>query len=58
MLTFYRLELVSKVGNEPAVIGLLRVFKDYYPDIIIGNLSSGRGSMPPVSVNHFCWKSR
>ncbi|KAL1601610.1 Phosphate metabolism transcription protein [Paraconiothyrium brasiliense] len=30
------LELARGLGNEPALQGLLRVYKDYYPDIILG----------------------
>lgn len=37
-------------GNDPAVFGLLRVYKDYYPDIIIGSAMSGRTSASMVST--------
>lgn len=39
------LELARKVGNEPALVGLIRVYKDYYPDVIIGDLAAGRASV-------------
>ncbi|KAJ4289809.1 Phosphate metabolism transcription protein [Kalmusia sp. IMI 367209] len=32
-----RLELARGLGNEPALQGLLRIYKDYYPDIILGS---------------------
>lgn len=37
------------MGNEPALQGLLRVYKDYYPDIILGSTSTSRKSFAPVS---------
>ncbi|KAF2755166.1 Mis6-domain-containing protein [Pseudovirgaria hyperparasitica] len=42
-----RYELCRIVGNEPAVLRLLSVYKDYYPDIIISSANPGRGSLPP-----------
>ncbi|KFA78551.1 hypothetical protein S40288_01449 [Stachybotrys chartarum IBT 40288] len=30
------MDLSRKTGNDPSIVGLLRVFKDYYPDIIVG----------------------
>ncbi|KAH7073756.1 Mis6-domain-containing protein [Paraphoma chrysanthemicola] len=41
------LELSRGLGNEPALQGLLRVFKDYYPDIILGTTSTSRKSFAP-----------
>ncbi|KAF2397240.1 Mis6-domain-containing protein [Trichodelitschia bisporula] len=38
------LELCRWVGNEPALIGLLRVYQNYYPEIIVGSTVSGRAS--------------
>lgn len=46
----YRLELSRGLGNEPALQGLLRVYKDYYPDIILGSTSTSRKSFAPVSI--------
>jgi centromere protein I len=43
------LELSRGLGNEPALQGLLRVYKDYYPDIILGSASMSRKSFAPVS---------
>jgi centromere protein I len=39
------LELSRRVGNEPALVGLIRVYKDYYPDVIVGDATSGRASV-------------
>ncbi|KAI9891437.1 MAG: hypothetical protein M1814_002756 [Vezdaea aestivalis] len=39
------LELARIVGEEPALVGLIRVFKDYYPDIIIQNTAKARASL-------------
>ncbi|KAH7117647.1 Mis6-domain-containing protein [Dendryphion nanum] len=41
------LELSKSTGNEPALQGLLRVYKDYYPDIILGSAPISRQSFPP-----------
>ncbi|KAL1653580.1 Phosphate metabolism transcription protein [Didymella pomorum] len=43
-----RLELSRGLGNEPALQGLLRVYKDYYPDIILGSASTSRKSFAPT----------
>ena len=39
-----RLELCSSMAPQPALVGFLRVFKDYYPDVIVGNATAGRAS--------------
>jgi hypothetical protein len=39
-----RMELMRQAGNEPPLVGLLRVYKDYYPDVIVGD-TSGRASV-------------
>jgi centromere protein I len=41
----YRLELSRRVGNEPSLVGLIRVYKDYYPDVIVGDAANGRASV-------------
>ncbi|KAF2688950.1 Mis6-domain-containing protein [Lentithecium fluviatile CBS 122367] len=41
------LEYSRSLGNEPALQGLLRIYKDYYPDIILGTTSTNRHSFPP-----------
>ncbi|KAF2652433.1 Mis6-domain-containing protein [Lophiostoma macrostomum CBS 122681] len=41
------LELSRGLGNEPALQGLLRVYRDYYPDIIIASTTATRNSFPP-----------
>ncbi|KAI4908679.1 hypothetical protein J4E90_008411 [Alternaria incomplexa] len=41
------LELSRGLGNEPALQGLLRVYKDYYPDIILGSTSTSWKSFAP-----------
>ncbi|KAF3049884.1 hypothetical protein E8E11_002227 [Didymella keratinophila] len=42
------LELSRGLGNEPALQGLLRVYKDYYPDIVLGSASTNRKSFAPI----------
>lgn len=44
------LEISRGIGNEPALQGLLRVYKDYYPDIILGSTSTSRKSFAPSGV--------
>jgi len=44
------MELMRQVGNEPPLVGLMRVYKDYYPDVIVGDGVSGRASVFTVSV--------
>jgi centromere protein I len=41
----FSLELSRRVGNEPSLVGLIRVYKDYYPDVIVGDAASGRASV-------------
>ncbi|KAI9677674.1 MAG: hypothetical protein M1817_006629 [Caeruleum heppii] len=38
-----RLELARSTNNEPGLIGLTRVYKDYYPDVVVA-ATAGRGS--------------
>ncbi|KAL6910926.1 Mis6 domain-containing protein [Trichoderma evansii] len=50
------LNLSRQTANDPYLIGLLRVYKDYYPEIILGELVRGRASAfkhPDIS-----WKER
>lgn len=42
--TQYRLGLSRQTGNDPCLVGLLRVFKDYYPEIIVGDAVRGKAS--------------
>ncbi|KAK2628629.1 hypothetical protein QTJ16_001732 [Diplocarpon rosae] len=43
------MELIRQAGNEPPLVGLMRVYKDYYPDVIVGEVTSGRASIFTVS---------
>ncbi|KAL6360316.1 hypothetical protein LRP88_06020 [Fusarium phalaenopsidis] len=38
------LSLSRQTGNDPCLIGLLRVFKDYYPEVIVGEAVRGKAS--------------
>ncbi|KAL1633601.1 hypothetical protein SLS56_002749 [Neofusicoccum ribis] len=51
-----RLELVRASGQDPALVGLLRVYKDYYPEIIVGNAASGRTSFASATQDE--WRHR
>ncbi|KFY46422.1 hypothetical protein V494_00465 [Pseudogymnoascus sp. VKM F-4513 (FW-928)] len=44
------LELARRAGNEPPLVGLIRVYKDYYPDVIVGQLTAGRASVFTVKI--------
>jgi centromere protein I len=44
------MELTRQAGNDPPLIGLMRVYKDYYPDVIVGVVTSGRASVFTVST--------
>lgn len=48
-LIILSMELTRQAGNEPSLVGLMRVFKDYYPDVIVGDVTSGRASVFTVS---------
>lgn len=36
--------LSRQTGNDPCLVGLLRVFKDYYPEIIVGDAIRGKAA--------------
>ncbi|CRK46475.1 hypothetical protein BN1723_007083 [Verticillium longisporum] len=38
------LGLSRQTGHDPALTGLLRIFKDYYPEIIVGDVMKGKAS--------------
>ncbi|KJZ80574.1 hypothetical protein HIM_00424 [Hirsutella minnesotensis 3608] len=38
------LALSRQTGNDPSLVGLLRVYKDYYPEIIVGEAVRGKAS--------------
>ncbi|KAK2590051.1 hypothetical protein QQS21_012267 [Conoideocrella luteorostrata] len=50
------LNLSRQTGNDPSLVGLLRVFKDYYPEIIVGEAVRGKAS----AFKHpdLLWRSR
>lgn len=52
------MELMRQGGNEPPLVGLMRVYKDYYPDVIVGEVTSGRASVfmacEPCYMNDVC----
>ncbi|KAF2744454.1 Mis6-domain-containing protein [Sporormia fimetaria CBS 119925] len=50
------LELSQGIANEPALQGLLRVYKDYYPEIILSSASTSRKSIPPPLEEE--WRAR
>jgi centromere protein I len=43
------MELTRQAGNDPPLVGLMRVYKDYYPDVIVGEPVQGRASVFTVS---------
>ena len=40
----HRLALLRQTGGDPSLTGLLRVFKNYYPEIIVGDVTKGRAA--------------
>ncbi|KAF4338197.1 Centromere I [Fusarium beomiforme] len=49
------LNLSRQTGNEPCLIGLLRVFKDYYPEVIVGEAHPDpqwRARLDEIQVAH------
>lgn len=48
--------MVRATGQDPALVGLLRVYKDYYPEIIVGNAASGRTSFASAAQDE--WRQR
>jgi DNA gyrase inhibitor GyrI len=46
------MELTRQAGNEPPLVGLMKVFKDYYPDVIVGEVTSGRAAVFTVRHIH------
>jgi len=51
LLTLIRMELTRQAGNEPPLVGLMRVYKDYYPDVIVGDVTAGRARVFTVNPN-------
>lgn len=45
------MELTRQAGNDPPLVGLMRVYKDYYPDVIVGDIISGRASVFMASLH-------
>ena len=44
------LELSKNAVNEPALIGLLTVYKEYYSDVIVGQSGAGNLSLFEVII--------
>jgi hypothetical protein len=51
------MELTRQAGNDPSLVGLMRIYKDYYPDVIVGDTLVGRASVFTVSISLFLFKS-
>ena len=49
LLTGLSLNLSRQTGHDPGLLGLLRVFKNYYPEIIVGEATRGKASPFKVS---------
>jgi centromere protein I len=45
-----RLELCQNFGNDPPLVGLLRVYRNFYPEISVGSALSGRKTSLSVRV--------
>lgn len=44
------LELKRIVGNEQPLLGLLQIYKDYYPDVIVERLAPSKSGLFSVGV--------
>lgn len=44
-LTVERMQWARQAGHDPALVGLMRVYKDYYPEVIVGDVTMGRASV-------------
>lgn len=44
------LELMRKCGEEGGIGGLLGVYRDYYPDVVVLEMRLGRGAILKVCV--------
>lgn len=38
------LDFSRQTGHDPSLVGLLRVYKNYYPDVIVGDATRGKAS--------------
>ena len=45
------LELSRNFGSEPALIGLLKVYKEYYPDVIVSQSAAGKSLLFEVNIS-------
>jgi hypothetical protein len=48
------LNLSRQTGKDPSLVGLLRVFKDYYPEIIVREAIRGKASAFKVGQRTSC----
>ncbi|KAM3071936.1 hypothetical protein ACMFMG_008402 [Clarireedia jacksonii] len=39
------MQWARQAGHDPALVGLMRVYKDYYPEVIVGDVTRGRASV-------------
>jgi len=37
--------LKNAIGDEPSLLGLIQVYKSYYPDVIVGNIALRRANL-------------
>jgi hypothetical protein len=44
------LNLARQSGNDPSLVGLLRVYKNYYPEIVVGQATSGKAAVFKVRI--------
>ena len=40
----HRLNLSRQTGHDVSLVGLLRVFKNYYPEVVVGDVAKGKGA--------------
>ncbi|KAI6447259.1 hypothetical protein MCOR17_010591 [Pyricularia oryzae] len=50
------LDFSRQTGHDPSLVGLLRVYKNYYPDVIVGDATRGKAS--PFKYPDTEWRKR
>ncbi|EJT74117.1 hypothetical protein GGTG_07965 [Gaeumannomyces tritici R3-111a-1] len=50
------LDLSRQTGHDPSLVGLLRIYKNYYPEVIVGDVTRGKAS--PFKYPDPEWRER
>jgi hypothetical protein len=55
-LSAYSMELTQRAGSEPGLVGLMRIYQDYFPHIIVTATTSRRAAVFTVSFCQFSFQ--